>query len=91
MLGQVIIIIEKSIADLLVMNFMEGKRVYGMDGNSKFVKETINRSIFKKYSFANNDYKSVDLHDKLRIFHNIIFSCINPRPSSSSSDYFNAS
>ena len=53
------------------------------------MKEKINKSLFKNYSPEKIEYKSKDLYDELKIWHKIILNCINPRPSSSSYDYFN--
>ena len=45
--------------------------------------------LFTNFSVEKSKYKRKDLHDNLRVWHKIILGCINPRPPSSSSDYFN--
>ncbi|XP_058726196.1 uncharacterized protein LOC131597520 [Vicia villosa] len=88
-LGQKIVITKKSIAGLLGMEHLVRKRVYGMDKKSLFVRRTLSRTIYKTYSPEKEEYKFMDLFDDLRIWLKIILGCINPRPSTSSSDYFN--
>ena len=89
-LGQRIIITEKSIAQLLSLPHLGGKRIYGKDNKSSFVRSTINREIFSNFAPDKTEYKSKSLIPQLRIWHKIILGCINPRPSTSSSDYINA-
>ena len=85
-LGERIIITEKSIAQLLGLQHLGGKRILGKDIKSSFVKNTIHKEIF---TYSSSD-KAKSLIPKLRIWHKILLGCINPRPSTSSSDYINA-
>lgn len=64
-----IIINEKSISDFLGTKPLQGKRVYGKDNKSKFVKETFHKTMLKFYSLKKSEYKGVDLHNNLRIWH----------------------
>lgn len=56
-LGHKIIIINKYISNLIGMEFLKGNHVFGKDGKSKFVKETINKGILKNYSPNKTDYR----------------------------------
>jgi hypothetical protein len=84
------VITEKTIAQLLTLPHLGGKRIQGKDNKSSFVRNTINKEIFSNYSPDKKEYKAKDLIPQLRTWHKIILGCINPRPSTSSSDYINA-
>jgi hypothetical protein len=89
-LGQRIIITEKTIAQLLGLPHLSGKRIYGKENKCPFVRNTINKELFSDFSPEKTDYKTKTLYPKLRTWHKIILGCINPRPSTNFSDYINA-
>src|ERR1044072_8539168 len=89
-LGQRIIITEKTIAQLLGLPHLGGKRIYGKDNKHPFVRTIIHKELFSNFTSERTEYKTKTLYPKLRIWSKIILGCINPRPSTSSSDYVNA-
>src|ERR1044072_9088430 len=88
--GKRIIITEKTIAQLLGLTHLAGKRIYGKENKSSFVRKTIDKELFSDFDPQKKEYKVKTLFPKLRIWHKVILGCINPRPSTSSSDYINA-
>src|ERR1044072_2637455 len=89
-LGQRIIIPEKTIAQLLGLPHLGGKRIYGKDNTLPFVRTIINKELFSDFDPKKKEYKVKTLFPKLRIWFKIILGCIKPRPSTSSTDYINA-
>src|ERR1044072_379564 len=88
-LGERIIITEKTIAQLLGLTHLSGIRIYGKKDKNPFVRKTINKELFTGFSPEKTDYKIKTLYPKLRTWHKIILGCINPRPPTNSVDYIN--
>ena len=89
MIGQRIIITEKSIVNLRGLEVLKGKCTFGMEFMYNAQKNALRQLSFKNYTTEKKEYKSKDLYDNLRIWHKIILGCINPRPPTSSLNYFN--
>jgi hypothetical protein len=89
-LGHRIVITEKTIAQLLTLPHLGGKRIQGKDNKSSHVRKVINKEIFSNFSSDKKEYKAKDFIPSCRTWHKIILGCINPRPFTSSSDYINA-
>lgn len=88
-MGQRIVITEVSIAKLLKMERLRGRRIQGIDNKSPLIKYQVNKEIFTNYDEQRTDYKFKDLHPGLKFWQKIIQTCIHPRPVQNSADYIN--
>ena len=66
-LGKRIIITEKTIAQLLGLPHLGGKRIYGKDNTHPFVRTIINKELFSDFDPKKKEYKVKNLFPKLRI------------------------
>src|ERR1044072_6935772 len=91
-LGKRIIITEKIIGQLLDLNHREGIRISGRNDKGKFVSTVVNKEIFTDFdpTKPSSEYNPQTLVPKLRIWHRILLTCINPRRLTFSSDHINA-
>src|ERR1044072_8529011 len=90
-LGRRIIITEKTIGDLFLLDHREGIRIHGSNEDD-FICNVINKAIFKDFepSKLSSEYKPTSLVPMLRIWHRIFLTCINPVPLDTHSDLINA-
>src|ERR1044072_6790516 len=91
-LGKRIIITEKIIGQLLDLNHREGIRISGRNDKGRFVSTVVNKKIFTDFdpTKPSSEYKPQTLVPKLRIWHRILLTCINPRRLTFSSNHINA-
>src|ERR1044072_1329041 len=91
-LGKRIIITEKTIGQLIGLNHREGIRISGRNDKGGFINRVVNKKIFTDFdpTKLSSAYKPQTLLPKLRIWHRILLTCINPRPLNFSPDYINA-
>src|ERR1044072_7005918 len=92
-LGKRIIITEQTIGELLGLNHREGIRIGGRSDKEEFINSVVNKKIFidlDSYRIKSSEYKPLTRVPKLRIWHRILLTCINPRPLNLYSDYLNA-
>src|ERR1044072_3229453 len=68
-LGKRIIITEKSIAQLLGLTHLAGRRIYGKENKGSFVRKTIDKELFSNFDPQKKEYKVKTLFPKLRIWH----------------------
>lgn len=87
-LGIKMVIIEKSIAALLNMKNVGGKRIYNINPSTKYMSQEVNPTIFSQNPEGKTS-KNKELHQNLRVWLTIILGTIHHRPSSSSHDYIN--
>jgi hypothetical protein len=91
-LGRKIIITEESIAQLLGLRHLDGKRFHVKDSDlSDAMTNFLHSILYSDYSpeKEKKKYKVKTLKPKFRAWHKIILGCINPRPLSNSADYIN--
>src|ERR1044072_4250330 len=91
-LGKRIIITEKTIGELFGLNHREGIRIGGRNDKEEFINMVVNKEIFTDFESTkpSSEYKPLTLVPKLRIWHQILLTCINPRPPNLYHDYINA-
>src|ERR1044072_8568505 len=91
-LGKRIIITEKTIGELFGLNHREGIRIGGRNDKDEFINMVVNKKIFTNSESTKPSYehKPLTLVPKLRIWHRILLTCINPRPLNLYPDYLNA-
>ena len=91
-LGKRIIITKQTIGELLGLNHQEGVRIGGRSDKDEFINSVVNKKIFLDFGSTeqSSEYKPTTLMPKLRIWHRILLTCINPRPLNLYSDYLNA-
>src|ERR1044072_5116770 len=91
-LGKRIIITEKTIGELFGLNHLEGIRIGGRNDKEEFINLVVNKKIFTDLESTkqSSEYKPLTLVPKLRIWHRILLTCINPRPLNLYHDYLNA-
>ncbi|XP_057444201.1 uncharacterized protein LOC130736384 [Lotus japonicus] len=88
-LGQKIVITEISIAKLLGMENKRRKRFTNVDNQIRLVQKYANPHLFGN-KVPKSDCKTKDLSAKMKVWHKILLMCINPRPTSNSPNYMNA-
>src|ERR1044072_5544409 len=90
--GKRVIITKKSIGELLGLDHREGIRIYGRDEKDEFIDKVINKEIFRDFEPTKpaSEYKSISLVPKLRIWFQILLTCINPKPLNPHPEHLNA-
>src|ERR1044072_1471113 len=90
--GKRIIITEKTIGELLCLDHNKGIRIRGRNEKDDFISNAINKEIFTDFdpSKPPSEYKSISLVPKLRIWYQILITCINPKPLNLLSENLNA-
>src|ERR1044072_6372397 len=91
-LGRKIIITEESIAQLLGLGHMEGKRFHVKDSDlTDAMTNFLHPELYSDYSpeKEKKKYKVKTLKPRFRAWHKIILGCLNPRLYSNSADYIN--
>src|ERR1044072_6720676 len=90
--GKRIIITEKTIGELLCLDHNKGIRIRGRNENNDFIRNVIDKEIFIDFdpTKPSSEYKSISLVPKLRIWHRILLTCINPTPLNLHPDHLNA-
>src|ERR1044072_7212809 len=90
-LGKRFIITEQTIGELLGLNHREGIRIGGRSDKEEFINSVVNKKIFIDLGSTeqSSEFKPLALVPKLRIWHRILLTCINPRPLNLYSDYLN--
>src|ERR1044072_2313124 len=80
--GKRVIITEKTIGELLCLDHNKRIRIRGRNENNDFISNVINKEIFTDFdpSKPPSEYKSISLVLKLRIWYQILLTCINPKP-----------
>ena len=87
-LGVKTVITEKSIAKLLDMEIVVGRRIYNINPREKYMSQEVIPTIFTQ-NLEGRTPKNKELHQNLRVWLKIILGIIHHRSTSNSSDYIN--
>src|ERR1044072_1608256 len=81
-LGKRIIISEKTIGELFGLNHRSEEHTSERNDKGKFINKVVNKKIFTDFECTkpSSPYKPQTLVPKLRNWHRILLTCINPRP-----------
>ncbi|XP_050908526.1 uncharacterized protein LOC127122190 [Lathyrus oleraceus] len=87
-LGVKIVITKKSIASLMNMETIGGRRIYNINPRAKYLSQEIALTIFQQNAEGKHS-KNKELHQNLRVWMKIILGTTHHLPTSNFSDYIN--